>query len=346
MIQAFFRDELNANEQALVEEYFRQHPERLQSYLTDKSWEDFSGPETMEPAVSDKMLDVISSATYGKGRVRRMIYRWASVAAVLFIIVVSVFLLTDKKSTGDVKPVLAEETPAPGRDNVEWRTDSNSTGGKLRLSLEDGSVVELSKGSRIRYRKYFEPDSRNIWLTGSALFDVGKDKARAFTVHAEGLDVTALGTVFRIYGSAGSDDRKTLEVSLLSGKIMVSPDSLLAIKGLKPVYMLPGQTLVVDKQLGSMAFARPAEKARKVNDRTLSKITTLTFNNEPLVNILDTLSVAYGLKLIYRQELLKDMRFTGAFNSRRETLESFLGTLAVLYNLTIKQDKNIIRITQ
>jgi len=344
MIQAFFRDELDANGQALVEEYFRQYPERLQYYLTDESWEDFPGPETMEPAVSDKMLGVISSATYGKGRVRKMIYRWASVAAVLFIFAAGLYLLTGKKSKNDPQPVLAAAT-APVRD-MEWRTDSNGTDKTLRLALEDGSVLELSKGSRIRYQKHFETDARNIWLTGSALFDVGKDKARAFTVHAEGLDVTALGTVFRISGSADNDDRKTMEVSLLSGSIMVNPDSRLAIKGLKTVYMQPGQTLVLNKQTGSMAFARPVEKARKAGERALSKITTLTFDNEPLINILDTLGAAYGLKLIYRQELLKDMRFTGAFNSRKETLDSFLGTLAVLYNITIKQDKNIIRITQ
>jgi len=344
MIQAYFKDELDANGQALVEEYFRQYPERLQYHLTDQSWEDFPGPETMDPVVSDKMLEVISSATYGKGRVRKMIYRWASVAAALFIVIAGIFLLTGRRPKSDPTPVQAVAA-VPARD-MEWMTDSNGTDKMLRLSLEDGSVVELSKGSRIRYQKHFESDARNIWLRGSALFDVGKDKARAFTVHAERFDVTALGTVFRIDRSADNDDRGTMEVSLLSGRIMVNPDSLLAIKGLKAVYMQPGQTLVLNRQLGSMAFARPAAKARKAGGGALSKITTLTFNNQPLINILDTLKAAYGLKLIYRQELLKDMRFTGVFNSRQETLESFLGTLAVLYNLTIKQDKNTIRITQ
>lgn len=347
MIQAFFRDELSEYEQALVEEHFRQHPELLEQYVTEKSWEDFDTSEDLAAPIADKMLQVISSATYKRDKIRRMVYRWASVAAVLLVAIAGYFLLAGRAERSGQPSAIAAKGTTISPDQ-EWRTDSNGTDKTLHLSLEDGSLVELSKSSRISYRKHFEQASRNIWLTGTAVFNVGKDKMRAFTVHTGALDVTALGTVFKISAPTDGHDRKTMEVRLLSGRIVVSPDSLLAAKGLKPIYLQPGEAILFDKQLSSMALSRPArnEAGHPEQRAAIQKPVTLAFNNESLVNIMDTLCSVYGLKAIYKQEQIKEMTFTGSYNSRKETLASFLNTLAMLYNLSIKQEKNTITLTQ
>jgi type II secretory pathway component GspD/PulD (secretin) len=71
-----------------------------------------------------------------------------------------------------------------------------------------------------------------------------------------------------------------------------------------------------------------------------------TFNNESLADIFKEISADYQVRFIYDQARLKDMSFTGRFNSGKETLADFLGTIAILNNLAIKRDKNIIYISQ
>jgi len=206
--------------------------------------------------------------------------------------------------------------------------------------------VELAEGSIIHYRESFTPDKRDIYLTGSALFKVGKDAARPFTVYAGDLHITALGTVFKVVASG--DENKKTEVHLLSGKVVVRPDSLLAKRGIKETYLDPGQRLLLDKQKFTIAISRPAGNnnldPQKLAVPALKKI--FTFDNEPLADIFAALGASYKIRFVYRQATLKDMTFTGKFNNQKESLENFLGTIAILNNLTIKKGKNRFYINQ
>lgn len=70
--------------------------------------------------------------------------------------------------------------------------------GETRIvTLEDGSVITLNTSSRIRVA--FNEERRRVTLDeGEALFDVAKDKARPFVVHAGEAFVTAVGTSFTV----------------------------------------------------------------------------------------------------------------------------------------------------
>ncbi len=70
--------------------------------------------------------------------------------------------------------------------------------GEMRVvPLADGSVVNLNTESRIKVR--YSRTRRTIHLEqGEALFDVARDVARPFVVHAGDTEVTAVGTSFSI----------------------------------------------------------------------------------------------------------------------------------------------------
>src|ERR1700733_333583 len=97
MIEGFFRNELNEYQHSLVKDYFRQHPEALQKYLTDQSWEDFNTNEEVATPVADKMFHIIETGTYRKNRIRRIYIQAASVAAALLIITIGYHSLTNRK---------------------------------------------------------------------------------------------------------------------------------------------------------------------------------------------------------------------------------------------------------
>ena len=76
--------------------------------------------------------------------------------------------------------------------------------GEMRVvPLSDGSVISLNTESRIRV--VFSDARRLIHLdAGEALFDVAKDKARPFVVHAGDTTVSAVGTSFIVQKLEGS----------------------------------------------------------------------------------------------------------------------------------------------
>jgi transmembrane sensor len=259
MIEAFFRDELNEYQKELVKEYFRQYPEALQKYLTEKSWEDFTPPEALGLPVADKMFRIIESATYGRNKIRRIYYQCAAVAAALFILGFGFHLLTKKAGTGNLVPAPRENSLS--EVSPKWKQEINNTGKTMKLSLKDGSLVELSSGSELSYREPFAPDKRDVYLTGRGLFNVGKDKIRPFTVYAGGIHITALGTVFRVV-SLKEEGRKT-EVHLLSGKVVVRPDSLLEKRGVKEIYLDQGQSLLPGASMGQIPKSRLLLRLRR-----------------------------------------------------------------------------------
>jgi ferric-dicitrate binding protein FerR (iron transport regulator) len=344
MIEGFFRNELNEYQHSLVKDYFRQHPEALQEYLTDQSWEDFNTNEEVATPVADKMFHIIEAGAYRKNRIRRIYIQAASVAAALLIITIGYHSLTTRKVTGAQPPAAPENSVA--RVVPEWKDEINRTGKTKKISLKDGSEVELAEGGVLHYRESFAPDKRDIYLTGSAVFKVEKDAARPFTVYAGNVHVTALGTVFKVVTSG--DENKKTEVQLLSGKVVVRPDSFLTKKGIKETYLDPGQLLLLDKQRFTMTVFRPGDDNvldfKKLANPALKK--TYTFDNESLTDIFSALSADYRIRFVYKRDILKDMTFTGKFNNQKETLENFLSTIAILNNLTIKKGKNSIYIKQ
>ena len=70
-------------------------------------------------------------------------------------------------------------------------------GGKSSVILPDGSNVWLNAGSRMKYYRSFDVESREVFLEGEAYFDVKREKY-PFIVHTSHLDIQVLGTVFNV----------------------------------------------------------------------------------------------------------------------------------------------------
>lgn len=69
-------------------------------------------------------------------------------------------------------------------------------GQKQQLTLPDGTMVSLGAGSSIIYPDRFAADSRNVYFSGEAIFEVAKDPRHPFIVKTPGFEVEVLGTVF------------------------------------------------------------------------------------------------------------------------------------------------------
>ena len=90
---------------------------------------------------------------------------------------------------------------------------------RFQLVLADGTKVFLNSGSEMRYPERFGKARREVFLKGEAWFEVAKDSAREFWVHAGAMDVKVLGTSFNV---KAYERLETVATTLVEGSVEVA----------------------------------------------------------------------------------------------------------------------------
>lgn len=111
---------------------------------------------------------------------------------------------------------------------------ATNVGEQRVMTLEDGTRMSLNTSTRAVV--HYDQGERRIELKGGeALFEVARDPARPFVVVAGARRIEALGTTFIV-----REDEQTLSVTLMEGKVAVSP------RASDPsVVLMPGQRLTL-----------------------------------------------------------------------------------------------------
>ena len=189
--------------------------------------------------------DIRKKMTVRKGKIRRM--RWwsfgASVAGVLLILGVGIMLWMKPEENGvwegekTVEPGIGQVVLTLGDgESVPLKRDTNRLifgGTMLQVRNERGTLVY----SKIKSKERFGKARREVFLKGEAWFEVAKDSAREFWVHAGAMDVKVLGTSFNV---KAYERLETVATTLVEGSVEV------ACAG-KSFQIVPGEQFVYDK---------------------------------------------------------------------------------------------------
>jgi transmembrane sensor len=128
------------------------------------------------------------------------------------------------------------------------KTDVYDTtvGENRTITLEDASRLIL--GGRTRVEVALSKKERTVTLhQGEAYFEVAKDEARNFKVHAGTVDVTAVGTAFNINLSSDSS-----VVTVAEGRVLVTPKVQRPGTETRGLYLNAGeQTTATQHNVGS-----------------------------------------------------------------------------------------------
>jgi transmembrane sensor len=195
-----------------------------------------------------------------------------------------------------------------------------------RETLVDGSRVTLDTDTIMTIA--LATDKRRIVLTrGRARFDVAHDTNRPFIVSANGVAVTAHGTLFDV---AIVDHR--VAVTLLHGSIDVhqAGPSTKARDIAVSRRLAPGQRLVVTP----LAPLDRPQRLEIAETRWVSG--TLSFANERLVDAVATANRYNGAQIILADETTRNLRFTGTV--RATDLAGFAHLLAISFHLSLSND--------
>jgi ferric-dicitrate binding protein FerR (iron transport regulator) len=159
--------------------------------------------------------------------------------------------------------------------------------------------VILNSGSKLKYPLVFNDNSRQVELEGEAFFKVKKSQKTPFVVKTNDINVTVYGTVFNVSAYTGENFIKT---TLVEGKVGVTLNNM---KSASEIKLMSGQQLTYDRGTGNA-------ETTDVNTGQFTAWTNgkFVFENEPIGNILNVMSRWYNFNFEFKDESLKNQRFT------------------------------------
>jgi hypothetical protein len=269
----------------------------------------------------ERLLTSLWGKIHRKKRMfRQRILRYASAAAVLAIMVSSIYLAkwtqisseeVNIKLIVEQKTVLeypsGHEVVLPEEVNVLSMLDSNDItkneekepslytikvplGVSHSLSLEDGTSIVLYPGSKLSFPTHFATSERLVTLQGEGYFNVSPDKDRPFKVQAGGASVRVLGTSFNI---RAYQDENVVEAALVSGIIDINDTKL-----------IPDQMAVFNRDEQSLRVHEVDADIYKERAGGM-----FVFDNKPLEEIMHDLSKWFDFDYSYSDETMRKKRF-------------------------------------
>lgn len=302
-----------------ITQYFYPLPNREQE---QKEWDSFDNSVQKDDAFWENTWVNIQQQKKRITVIRR-IKQLAAAAALTGVLSGSYYWFIDTRSTPATATIAA----------AKFKVITNTTTGAMDLVLEDRTTITLFAASTLRYEPGFPGQARNIYLEGTALFNVQPDATKPFTVFSNSIATKVLGTTFKV---AATDGDKT-KVYLYKGKVMIHTADSLQVKLPHDYYLSPGDVFSYDHHSGIAAMVNtrpPAGKEATEHNSHATVSNWYQFDNQELPQVLDQLSAIYNVSIHYNPADLTGINFIGKID-RTDSLENVLKDIALLNNLKV-----------
>lgn len=274
---------------------------------------------------------------------RRWFKKWAVPATGVMIIAVTIFFLTENKST---------HLPLSRNAHKEVNT---LPGVRSRTILPDGSLVWLNANSKVEYDLNFSGNTRELHLEGEAYFDVVKDNQRPFIIHTKTIDIKVLGTAFNV---RSYQDENNTETALFRGSVEIT----LRNKPDKKIILKPNEKIKISNKSDEGTDNNTIPAAEKNDlDATFIKVSALrflekdssaldalwinnklVFDEEPLELVAKKIERWYNVNVKIENDALGKATYSAIFEN--ENIEQVMEALRISGNFRYIIDKNVITI--
>lgn len=191
-------------------------------------------------------------------------------------------------------------------------TYTTVVGEQEEVMLSDGSIVSLNTASSLSVA--FTEKQRTIYFTsGEAYFQVAKDSARPFVIHAGDEVVEAVGTAFSVYHRD-----ETIRVSVVEGTVAFggAPG-----QGMHDIYRQDETGTVIAQRIDrgqSLVFRQGEALARVYEDTGVETVASwrqgkLYFDRTPLADIIKEVNYYIPQRIVIADQSLADYRGSGVF---------------------------------
>jgi ferric-dicitrate binding protein FerR (iron transport regulator) len=191
----------------------------------------------------------------------------------------------------------------------------NNTEAPQKITLKDGSYVILKPGSKIAYAQQADAAKREVYLEGEAFFEVAKDPARPFFVYTNELVTKVLGTSFDVQAFPYD---KTIKVIVHTGKVTIyqrkNNQTGQQLAKSNATIITPNQQVLFNRQQESITRSILLQP-RPLSTTSPKSISPQEFTDAPAPDVLMSIQKAYGITILFDEELLSHCSFTGAFTN-------------------------------
>lgn len=210
------------------------------------------------------------------------------------------------------------------------RTYATDIGSSKRLTLADGSEIELNTDTAVRIDR--QGDTRKVWLDkGEAYFHIKHDAARPFVVMANGHRLLDIGTKFLVRRDA---DR--LQVSVLEGKVQYDPKPGSPV----PTMLTAGDVLTAAGSSVSISRAGTTEIANALGWRS----GVITLDNTTLADAASEFNRYSRRHIVIADPKVAQLRIMGTFQAGNA--DAFVTVAQDIFRLHVKHDQDEIVISR
>lgn len=236
---------------------------------------------------------------------------WFKIAAVVvFFVVSSALFLYYKAPSKQINSQVAAEN-----------------GSVKKMVLNDGTIVWLNAGSKLKYDAGFGKTNRTVYLEGEAFFDISHQvKGIPFLVNTKNYTIRDIGTKFNL--KAYPND-PFFETTVVKGEVAVESNADNNPQDANRIYVKPHQVLKIfyhsDKDEHN---DKPAISSKTFNEVRVSQVDSakldiydgwkddlLVFDGATLGELSRVLERRYNVKITLTDTGLQSIRYSGSFKS-------------------------------
>jgi len=201
-------------------------------------------------------------------------------------------------------------------------------GGEYSLVLTDGTQVYLNSMSTFKYPVKFSGKSREVELSGEAYLEVKKDASKPFIVKTKTISIEVLGTSFNLNAY---ENTERVITTLVEGRVKIN-----SLKTNESRLLAPDEQATFNIKNGQTDI-----KKVDVNLYTAWRNGNLTFYDSRLEDIMTTLTRWYSANVLYKNDSVKELRFSGNLN-RYGDINQILEIIRSTGKINIEIDKDTI----
>lgn len=281
---------------------------------------DWNGLEEKMWAGMQSSIDVENQRESTASIFKISTFKWLS-AASLFLF--ASYLLLNRTVPGN---------SFTGKPRLEkgWVIRENHSAQAEKVSLSDGSVVELWPNSSVSFKEQFAVTEREVRLKGKAFFNIKRDTKRPFYVKSGQITTKVLGTSF--YVEEGSSAQLP-KVEVVTGTVAVYETPKQGSRRVDNILLKANQqaTFYSDqhKFLAGLV-SKPHLIDSDVNPARFR------FRNIPLQQVVDVLKAAYGIEIVIENRNMKTCTLTADLTGQPlyTQLEIICAAVAARYRIS------------
>lgn len=309
LLQKYLAGECTGEEEKLVLEWYNKLIANSDLHLSDAE------KSLIEARLwSSITTNVQQPATTQTAKVRSMAtgpwFRLAAAAAVLAIIATAIVLYR--------QPARKNNRLALVQPKAHYDSLANKTNAEQKFQLSDSSFITLQPGATVYYPAVFTGATREVYLHGSAFFNVHHNPQKHFKVHLNnGLTTEVLGTSFNI---KQNNTNWNTEVAVVTGKVLVykraqeesaardSVNQVILTRNKKVTFNAERNQLIA----GIVDNPLPLPKTKPLNSTANTNSNQqFVFEEAELQHVLQSLSEAYGIVITTENTFIGELHFTG-----------------------------------